>query len=759
MVVAIVATAMATASIVVMLSRVRDRMECIDAFAGQQWEKAREACLRLADATGDSALGVRGARALFELGHRDEALLSAQRWFDSNDAATARQIAGTVYFQRDDHARAISLLRRALDEHVRRGDHEEAAIDAGHLAGALLRKSLIGDALDAAETAIAEADLAGQEERNVRLRGMSRMKLGKILVEVGDFSEARKMLWRAQQALMKWPADQAWAFLQLGMLSQAKDNHAGAAKAFEGALDLALEADVAVVATSARLNLARARRELGQLDAAERWMSQVDEDVREHPSALLVAGLIAADRGDRERADRLLDRAAADPPTDDYAMDIAVQRGRIAERVEEMERAEQHYREAIEVVEEMRGNTSSLDLRPWILARRRDPHRCLLSLLARQGRRVEALEIAEQLHARTWADALVVEHIERAGASGARARVLSAVSLGRRLQGEAARPLSSDKLLALLRGREALVYADTESEIWRFYIRDGAVEQLDRLPDRTRELLRDWNKTDWNKAQNDLALAKELGELLIPPAARAPSERSLYIVANGALDAVPFTMLRPAGRFLVEDRVHSRLQGIVMLRCPGPRQVHGRAVFLGDSRNDRDAARLDAEKFARALGGKTFVGSAVTRERLVESRFAPLLHLAIHAEVDDGGGRLLLANQQVFTVADILKNQLGPRVAVLAGCATAQDRAAESWGALSSAFLAAGSRSVVGTLWSVRAEDASRIMRAFYELGGERQPAHALARAQRELLAAEPSAWATWAPFVAYGSADPTDCE
>jgi CHAT domain-containing protein len=311
--------------------------------------------------------------------------------------------------------------------------------------------------------------------------------------------------------------------------------------------------------------------------------------------------------------------------------------------------------------------------------------------------------------------------------------------------------LSSDELLALLRGREALVYVDTDSEIWRFYIRNGAVEQLDRLPDRTRELLRDWSKPPDNRA-----LAEELGVLLIPPAARAYSEHPLYIVTNGVLDAVPFAALRPAGHFLIEDRVLSRLQGIVMLQCRGVHEVSERAVFLGDSRSDLTAAHADVEEFALSLRGDAFVGSQVTRERLVQSRFAPLLHLAIHADADDRGGRLLLANEQVLTVADIVENQLGPRVAVLAGCATAAGRDAERWGALSSAFLAAGSRSVVGTLQSVTDVDASVIMGRFYVLGGERQPAVALARAQRELLAADPS---TWAPFVVYGSADPTDCD
>jgi CHAT domain-containing protein len=52
--------------------------------------------------------------------------------------------------------------------------------------------------------------------------------------------------------------------------------------------------------------------------------------------------------------------------------------------------------------------------------------------------------------------------------------------------------------------------------------------------------------------------------------------------------------------------------------------------------------------------------------------------------------------------------------------------------------------------------DAAELVRLFYAHGGERQPAIALAKAQRELLATAPSMWGA---FVVYGSADATDCE
>lgn len=724
------------------------RSLCADAFAAQRWLDASIACARDADRTGDSASGVRAASALFHLDRRDEALASAQRWFESNDDATARQIVGEIYDDRDDPVRAIALLEVALAEHLGRADHVEAARDAGYLALAYMHAGLLGDAVHAAETAVRESDLTSQDDANAQVRGRARLKLGKIMTEIGDFASARTMLWGAQQALARWPTDQAWVFLQLGMLDQAEGDQASAASLFERALELASQAGVAQVVTSARLNLAYSWCEVGRPEKAELEMAKLDDRTRSYSTALLVAGMIAADHGQRERAEQLFARAADGAPTDDYKMDIALRRGRLAERYSDLAAAEQRYREAIDLVEKLRKNTDSLGLRPLILARRREPYRRLLSLLLQQGRRFDALVATEQLHARTWLDALV----GHAGPTTGRTPASSAASLGRRLHVDAAGLPSPAELVTLLRGHEILMFSETESELWRFHLLDGAIAGLDPLPDSARSLFE-----RWRKAPDDQTLAAQLGDLLIPPAARAPSPSPLYIVADEALGTLPFAALRVNGRFLVEERATVRLPGIVALRCRGHVTPQRPGVFLGDSRDDLTSARQETLALARSLGGVAFVGPEATIERLEASRDATLLHLAIHANVDPAGARLVFANAQEVTAADIVEREIGPRVAVLAGCATAVGQDPEGWGALSSAFLAAGSRSVVGTLRPVADSDAREIMERFYQHDGARQPAFALAEAQRELVATHPPS--VWGAFVAYGSADAAECE
>ena len=73
------------------------------------------------------------------------------------------------------------------------------------------------------------------------------------------------------------------------------------------------------------------------------------------------------------------------------------------------------------------------------------------------------------------------------------------------------------------------------------------------------------------------------------------------------------------------------------------------------------------------------------------------------------------------------------------------------WGSLGAAFLAAGSRAVVASLWSIEDEPTRQFILRFYDQGGASDPAGALSRVQRAaILAGETPV--VWAPFVVFGS-------
>lgn len=738
---------------------------CEDLVAQQLWEQACAVCSSEARA-GYPHAGPHAARALFHSGRATEALAEVGRWFGSTADASARQVAKEIFLLvRDDSWPETGLLRKALAEQLRRGEHGRAASTGRRLATALMKASELTEALDAAELAVREAELTLDE----RLQGHALLAQGVLLTWIGDLARARSALLDAQVRLIRWPADHARAQLQFGILARVSGDEAGSVEILTRVLDLAAEPDADAeraaryqraapvlepsnalehlyagghyaharpypaamgttplesVAGAARLHLSRAECQRRRPEAAEAHLAALTPFATAEPAVKLAAGLIAADRGSLAEAERLLDEADARlaVPSSledrDLAIDLAVERGRLAERAGNPAAAEAFYRRAIAIVEELRRDTKSLELRPWVLASRRAPYEALVSLLAHADRRFDALEIAEHLHARTLLDA-------RAERERAKAQ---APDLERRLRGPAAAPaLRASELHSLMQDREILVFSQAGTTIWRFHIVNGEIASLDRLPHDALDLAESWRPSDARQAE-------VLGDRLVPPAARAPSSRPLYIVSSGVLAEQPFAALRPGGRYLVETRATIRIPGLAALQCQSGEPAAQEAVFIADSMWDLPGARQEAVTLAKQRGQRAYLGWEATFARLETARDATLLHVAVHGDNSSQGSVLRLAGRDA-TAADILERRIAPRVAVLSGSWTAASRDDEGWGALSSAFLAAGSESVVATLSSVPDAASLELMQRFYEAGGERRPAEALAAAQREMIA------------------------
>jgi CHAT domain-containing protein len=108
------------------------------------------------------------------------------------------------------------------------------------------------------------------------------------------------------------------------------------------------------------------------------------------------------------------------------------------------------------------------------------------------------------------------------------------------------------------------------------------------------------------------------------------------------------------------------------------------------------------------------------------------------------------------SASEIVAGRIGPRLTVLASCASGVRPGRQMWGSLGAAFLAAGSRAVLASLWSVEDAQAREFVLRFYAEGGASDPAGALARAQRVAIGQGVSPH-YWAPFVLFGSGRPLD--
>jgi CHAT domain-containing protein len=143
------------------------------------------------------------------------------------------------------------------------------------------------------------------------------------------------------------------------------------------------------------------------------------------------------------------------------------------------------------------------------------------------------------------------------------------------------------------------------------------------------------------------------------------------------------------------------------------------------------------------------LGAGANRAALQQARAVGLLHVAAHGGIAPAGAFIRLADGDV-TVTDVMRWSLAPRVVVLASCASGARSGGSLWGAMGGAFLSAGSRAVIATLWSVEDAATAAIVRAFYAGHGDQHPHAALAAAQRQAIAAG-VAPRQWAGFVALG--------
>jgi len=258
------------------------------------------------------------------------------------------------------------------------------------------------------------------------------------------------------------------------------------------------------------------------------------------------------------------------------------------------------------------------------------------------------------------------------------------------------------------------------------------------------------------------AILGELGEALVAPFFERIEGRSLIVVPYGPLHSLPFHALRVDHAYLIEATDVSYAPSMTSLARSraGPEAANRSIAVAAEVEASLPEARREIEHLQRLFAERCEVLPAgdLLRDfpRLADR--AGVVHLAAHGSFQAhhplfsgmrlGGGFL--------TAYDIRTMRLGLDLVTLSGCETGRLArvAGEDLSGLQQAFLAAGVRSVVSSLWPVVDREAADLMVRFYDLlaGGSTVRA-AMATVQRDLVAsgALPVAWA---PFVVTGNPD-----
>ncbi len=273
-------------------------------------------------------------------------------------------------------------------------------------------------------------------------------------------------------------------------------------------------------------------------------------------------------------------------------------------------------------------------------------------------------------------------------------------------------------------------------------------------------------QTSGNANLCSLALARIAHDLIEPVAAEIAEASCLHVVPSGPLIDVPFAALPWSDdKPLLERLAVSYLPHASMLlsdACAKPmRKI---LLALANPTGGLAHAEEEAEEIAAVFpGSKLFVGAEANRQALDHVRHCGLLHIACHGEFlpDDAlGSHLILApgngNDGLLRVEEILALPLAKLdLAFLSCCKTGQGRhkGCDEVESVHRAFLMAGARSVVVTLWDIEDAVTRRLVTAFYRHLAEGKPkAEALRQAQLAVLKMHPHPY-HWAAFKLVGSA------
>ena len=307
--------------------------------------------------------------------------------------------------------------------------------------------------------------------------------------------------------------------------------------------------------------------------------------------------------------------------------------------------------------------------------------------------------------------------------------------------------------------------------------------------------------------------ARTLARLVLDPVASALKAERLLVIADGALQQIPFAALPAPGshRALLEDHTLVTLpsaSSLALLSTPredapdgGPELAILADPLLGQGtgaagvtssavaslepglqRSLEDSGlrklerlpgtRLEAAAIAvHAPAGRvlTALGADASRAAALgpEVSRARILHFATHALLDvrhpEFSG-IVLSQQDAqgrpedgfLSLADVYRLRLSAQLVVLSACSTGLGKAVRGEGlvGLTRGFLYAGARRVVASLWKVSDRATLALMDRFYALMFEQHlpPAEAMRAAQRALRRERRySAPNAWAGFVVEG--------
>ena len=267
-----------------------------------------------------------------------------------------------------------------------------------------------------------------------------------------------------------------------------------------------------------------------------------------------------------------------------------------------------------------------------------------------------------------------------------------------------------------------------------------------------------------------------LYDIVIDPIRDLLDGDEIVIVPEGPLCLAPYgAFMDMKSKYLCETFRIRLLPSLSSLRliqdCPADWHSKTGALLVGDpwvqevtTLEQLVWAEKEVQMIGKILHTVPLVGKQATKDEVLRRiSSVALVHIAAHGEMETGEIALAPnttrssmdpAEDYLLTMKDVLKEHIRARLVVLSCCHSARGEVkSEGVVGIARAFLGAGARAVLVSLWAIDDKATMEFMKVFYqEIVHGRSASEALNKAMKSMRESDDfSAVKYWAPFVLIG--------
>jgi len=702
--------------------------------------------------------------------------------------ARALNNMGRVLRRLGRYREAAERTREALTINRTRGHPRGEVINLANLGVIATLSGRYGEALERYRQVTALAEAHADEPWADAQRRLAILNQGVVLERLGAYDEAlvnyRRLIAEGEQLP---PSTRAGLLANLATLYRNLGDPVRAAEAIREAGEVSQRLEDAAGVANAKLNLglilhhnlsraSEAEAAYGEALTLAEQLADADTEIE----ALLNLGDLLLEGERTSEARNAFERARGIAATSNSADGLSRALdglGRVAERGDDLPAALGYLERAMTVLEGVRAGLDRAALRASFLHHRRRVFASTVEVLAK---------LAERHPDGGYADR-ALEVVQRAK----HRELLQAVGRGE----HAIAPQSAAALRRAAGSAVVLEYfvAGTQLYRWSLSRRKNLLSNRGSAAAIDADVRTLHRSLAAGESPRPTVLAR-LAETLLGDAL-PPRVGKVFIAPDSLLHYLPFELLAPPetpGQTLLDRATVAYLPSASLLTRPAPSVLRpARRVLAfgapsmasstgaeGESARGLLRARFalapiearELDRIGAALGGRREIhrGSEATEAalRAAAPAGAAIVHFATHTVVDErmqAGAAVLMTpsgeDDGLLFPEEVAGLRLNTDLTVLATCSTALGSGQEGRGlsSLTGAFLAAGSRAVVATLWDVGDAEAAVFMeQLYYQLGRGLTPAEALRQAKQRMRA--DATWqrpALWAAYVLIGDAPP----